>query len=391
MEMETLKMSIARVALVLVAVAFSPALAWADGNAFLEIDRYVATQMREQRIPGVQVGIYRRGKVVLAKGYGSANVELGVPVRPEMVFQSGSVGKQFTAAGVMLLVEEGRVSLEDSIAKYFPGAPASWQPIKVKNLLSHTSGLGQYANHERTAPFGPFNLQHEMTEEEVVKRFQAMRIDFPVGERWLYCDTNYVLLGILIHKVTGEFYGDFLARRIFRSLGMTATRIISDSTIIRNRVAGYRLDGETLENQKWVSPFYGSTGDGAMYFNVLDLAKWDAALYTEGLFKKSSLEQMWTPFALNNGERNIAGYGYGWFIRSIHGRKLIEHGGGWQGFTSHIARYVDDGITVVVLSNMASADSSRMAHAIAGLYDPALTPDVDTDAPLPGLEDYDTV
>ena len=100
---------------------------------------------------------------------------------------------------------------------------------------------------------------------------------------------------------------------------------------------------------------------------------------------------MWTPAVLNNGERNIAHYGFGWFIRSIHGRKLIEHGGGWQGFTAHIARYVDDGITVVVLSNLSSADSSKMAHAIAGLYDSALTPDADTDAPPAGLEDYDTV
>lgn len=384
-------MSIARAALVLFAVALSPGWAAADGDPLLKIDRYVAAQMQEQRIPGVQVGIYRHGKVVLAKGYGSANVELGVPVRPEMVFQSGSVGKQFTATGVMLLVEDGRVSLEDSITKYFAGAPASWQPIKVKHLLSHTSGLGQYANHERTQPFGPFDLQEQMTEDQVLKRIQALSIDFPVGERWLYCDTNYVLLGILIHKVTGQFYGDFLAQRIFKPLGMGATRTISNIDIVPNRVAGYQLDGESLKNQKWVSPFYSSTGDGALYFNVLDLAKWDAALYTENLLKKSTLEQMWTPAVLNNGERNIAHYGFGWFIRSIHGRKLIEHGGGWQGFTAHIARYVDDGITVVVLSNLSSADSSKMAHAIAGLYDSALTPDADTDAPPAGLEDYDTV
>lgn len=384
-------MSIARAALVLFAVALSPGWAAADGDPLLKIDRYVAAQMQEQRIPGVQVGIYRHGKVVLAKGYGSANVELGVPVRPEMVFQSGSVGKQFTATGVMLLVEDGRVSLEDSITKYFAGAPASWQPIKVKHLLSHTSGLGQYANHERTQPFGPFDLQEQMTEDQVLKRIQALSIDFPVGERWLYCDTNYVLLGILIHKVTGQFYGDFLAQRIFKPLGMGATRTISNIDIVPNRVAGYQLDGESLKNQKWVSPFYSSTGDGALYFNVLDLAKWDAALYTEKLLKKSTLEQMWTPAVLNNGERNIAHYGFGWFIRSIRGRKLIEHGGGWQGFTAHIARYVDDGITVVVLSNLSSADSSKMAHAIAGLYDSALTPDADTDAPPAGLEDYDTV
>ncbi|MBS0420063.1 MAG: beta-lactamase family protein [Proteobacteria bacterium] len=382
-------MRLLRLTVLLFAVALADAAA-ANVDPQHKIDQYVAGRMRQGQIPGVQVGIYRQGKVVFAKGYGVANLELGVPVRTDMVFQSGSVGKQFTATGVMLLVQEGRVGLEDSITRYFPDAPPSWQPIKVKSLLSHTSGLGQYSNHERTRPFGPFDLQHEVTEAEALARIEAMRIDFPVGERWLYCDTNYVLLGMLIHKVSGEPWGEFLAQRIFKPLGMAATRIISDAEIIPNRAAGYKLEEGVLRNQRWVAPFYNSTGDGAMYFNVLDLAKWDAALYTQTLLSQSNLERMWTPFALNNGERNIGNYGFGWFIRSIRGHRVIEHGGGWQGFTAHIARYVDDGTTVVVLTNMSSGDASEMAHAIAGLYDPALTPDADTDAPPAWLQDYDT-
>lgn len=382
-------MRLFRTAPLLFAVALANA-STTPADPLRKVDEYVVAQMQQGHIPGVQVGIYRRGKVIFAKGYGAANLELGVPVRTDMVFQSGSVGKQFTATGVMMLVQEGRVSLEDSITRYFPDTPPSWQPIKVKNLLSHTSGLGQYSNHERTRPFGPFDLQHEVTEAEALKRIEAMRIDFPVGERWLYCDTNYVLLGILIHRVTGEPWGEFLAQRIFKPLGMTATRVISDAEIIPNRVSGYTLKDEALRNQRWVAPFYNSTGDGAMYFNVLDLARWDAALYTQALLSHSNLEKMWTPFALNSGERNIANYGFGWFIRSIHGHKVIEHGGGWQGFTAHIARYVDDGTTVVVLTNLSSGDASEMAHAIAGLYDPALTPDADTDVPPAWLKDYDT-
>jgi len=306
------------------------------------------------------------------------------------MFQSGSVGKQFTATGVMLLVEAGRVKLEDSITQYFPGSPPSWQPIKVKHLLGQTSGLGQYANHERTQPFGPFNLQRQVTEDEALARIQSMRLDFRPGERWLYCDTNYVLLGMLIRKVTGQFYGDFLAQRIFKPLGMSATGIISDSAVVPNRVAGYRLEGGVLKNQDWIAPFYNSTGDGALHVNVLDFAKWDAALYGDTLLKKSSLEQMWTPIVLNDGTRNVANYGFGWFIRTISGHRVIEHGGGWQGFTAHIARYVDDGITVVVFSNLASAGSSEMAHAIAGFYDAKLTPGPDAEE-IKGLEDYDTV
>jgi CubicO group peptidase (beta-lactamase class C family) len=344
-----------------------------------KIDQYVAAQMKEQHIPGLEVGIYRKGQVILAKGYGLASVELNVPVRPEMVFQSGSVGKQFTATAIMMLVEEGKVNLEDSITKYFEHAPKSWQAIKIKNLLSHTSGLGEYESEERTTPFGLFYMRQDLTEDQLLERMQTMEIDFAPGEKWRYTNTNFVLLGFVVHKVTGQFYGDFLAQRVFKPLSMSSTRVISDSEIIPNRTVGYELDDGVLRNQAWVSPTYNSTADGALYFNVLDLAKWDGALYGEQLLKRSSLERMWTVFPLNDGKPNKGNYGFGWDIYTVHGHKLIEHGGAWQGFRSHIARYVDDGITVVVLSNVGPSKPGKIAHGIAGLFDPALTPDVDPD------------
>lgn len=342
-----------------------------------KIDQYVAAQMQEQHIPGLEVGIYRRGQILLAKGYGLASVELNVPVRPEMVFQSGSVGKQFTATGIMMLVEEGKVGLDDSIRKYFEHAPESWQAIKIKHLLSHTSGLGEYESEERTTPYGLFYLRQDLSEAQLVERMETMTIDFAPGEKWRYTNTNYVLLGIVIHKVTGQFYGDFLAQRIFKPLGMKSTRIISDIEIIPNRAVGYELNHGVLQNQAWVSPTFNSTGDGAMYFNVLDLANWDRALYGEQLLKRSSLERMWTVFPLNDGKPNSDHYGFAWGMNAVHGHKIIEHGGAWQGFRSHIARYVDDGLTVVVLSNVGPSKPGKIAHAIAGLCDPALTPDAD--------------
>jgi CubicO group peptidase (beta-lactamase class C family) len=340
------------------------------------VDDYLAQEMKAQRIPGLALGVYRNGEIVKAQGYGLANVELNVAVKPETIFQSGSVGKQFAATAVMMLVEEGKVGLDDAITKYFPGAPDTWNNIKVRNLLSHTSGLAEYESNERTGPSGPFYLRLDFTEDELLKKAEALPFDFQPGEKWSYRNTNYLLLGFLIRKVTGEFYGDFLQERIFKPLGMNATRIISEADIIPNRAAGYQLVKGELKNQDWVSPTFNSTADGALYFTVLDLAKWDAALYTEKLVKKSSLDQMWTVAKLNDGKPNKSNYGFAWDINQMNGHRVIEHGGAWQGFTTYIARYVDDKLTVVVLTNLDSAHSNpgKIAHHVAGLYLPALMP-----------------
>jgi CubicO group peptidase (beta-lactamase class C family) len=338
-----------------------------------KVDQYVEAEMHRQRIPGLALGVYRDGKVIRAQGYGLANVELNVPVTPETIFQSGSVGKQFTATAVMMLVEQGRVSLDDSITKYFPDTPPSWQKIKVRNLLSHTSGLKEYTD-DTAKPGGPINWRADYTEEQLLKIIESFPVEYQPGDKWNYCNTNYVLLGMLIHKVTGQFYGDYLQEHIFRPLGMTSTRIISESDIIPNRSAGYRLVRRQWKNQEWVAPSFNTTADGSLYFNILDLAKWDAALFTDQLLKKSSFDQMWTVFPLNDGKANADHYGFAWFIDKVNGHRVIEHGGAWQGFTTYIARYVDDKLTVVVLANLDSAHCSteKIAHSVAGLYDPRL-------------------
>jgi CubicO group peptidase (beta-lactamase class C family) len=341
-----------------------------------KVDAYVRGEIEKERIPGLALGVYRDGMIVKAEGYGLANLEWDAPAKADTIFQSGSVGKQFTATAVMMLVEEGKVGLDDSVQKYFLDAPDSWKNIKIRNLLSHTSGLGEYENAARTKPDGPFYLRLDMNEDELYKRITAMPMDFQPGEDWSYRNTNYVLLGILIHKITGKFYGDYLEERIFKPLGMTATRIISDRDIIPHRAAGYELVKGQLKNQEWVSPTFNSTADGALYFTVLDLEKWDAALYTDKLLKRSSFEQMWTVMKLNNGQPNKANYGFAWDIKQVNGHKVMEHSGAWQGFTTHIARYVDDKLTIVVLSNLDAghAQPGKIAHAVAGIYVPALTP-----------------
>ena len=337
------------------------------GDIDSRVDKYVQDSIRQQRIPGLALAVMRDGKIIKAQGYGLSNIELNVPVSPQTVFQSGSVGKQFTATGIMMLVEEGKVGLDDKITKYFPGAPESWNKFTVRNLLTHTSGLKDYTDNN-------FDYRRDYTEEGMLKMLQALPFDFAPGDKYSYSNSGYMLLGILIRKVTGKFYGDFLQERIFNPLGMTTTRIISEEDIVPNRAAGYQLVKGVIKNQEWVSPTLNTTADGALYFSVLDLAKWDAALYTKKLIKRSSLDQMWTPVRLNNGKTYP--YGFGWRIHEINGHKLIEHGGSWQGFTTAISRYVDDNLTVVALCNLDSdhARPEDIVHGVAGLYVPTLTP-----------------
>ncbi|MGC2720605.1 MAG: serine hydrolase domain-containing protein [Candidatus Acidiferrales bacterium] len=339
-----------------------------------KIDRYVQAEMQREIIPGLSLGIYKNGDIVLAKGYGLANIELNVPVKPETVFQSGSVGKQFTAAAVMMLVEEGKIGLNDPISKYFPKAPQFWNAIRVKNLLSHTSGLSEYTSDERTGPAGPFYTRLDFTEDQFVEKIEALPMEFKPGDKWDYRNTNYLLLGAIIHKITGKPYIDFLEERIFKPLGMTSTRLINEAEIIPNRAAGYQLVEGVIENQNWVSPSFNTTADGALYFNVLDLAKWDGALYGTTLLTQSSLDRAWTVFLLNDGKPNWSNYGFGWEINQINGHKVIEHGGAWQGFRCHISRYVGDQTTVVVLTNSDSAATDVVTHVVAGLVNPALDP-----------------
>jgi CubicO group peptidase (beta-lactamase class C family) len=341
---------------------------WAQtGDIESKVDNFVQASIRQQKIPGLALAVMRDGQIIKAQGYGLSNIELNVPASPQTVFQSGSVGKQFTATGIMMLVEEGKVGLDDKITKYFPGAPETWNKITIRNLLTHTSGIKDYTDKN-------FDYRRDYTEEDLLKILQTLPFDFAPGDKWSYSNSGYMLLGILIHKVTGKFYGDFLQERIFGPLGMTTTRIISEQDIVPNRAAGYRLIKGVIKNQEWVSPSLNTTADGALYFTVLDLAKWDAALYTEKLIKRSSLDEMWTPVKLNDGKP--CPYGFGWRVHEMNGHRLIEHGGSWQGFTTGISRYVGDKLTVVALCNLDSrhARPEEIIHGVAGLYVPALTP-----------------
>jgi CubicO group peptidase (beta-lactamase class C family) len=335
-------------------------LALAQSSLDSAVADYVKAEMERQHIPGLALLVTRDGKVVRSEGFGLANVELQVPVKPETIFQSGSVGKQFTATAVMMLVEAGKIGLNDPLTKYFLDAPPSWKNVTVRELLSHTGGFGDYPKN--------FNFRKDWTEPQLLKLVESIPLAYPPGTKWEYSNLGYLTLGILIHRVSGEFYGDFLQQRIFQPLGMQATRIISEADIIPNRAAGYRLVKGELKNQEWVAPAMNTTADGSLYFSIVDLSKWDAALYEGKLLKPSSFDLMWTPVKLKNGQPNKAGYGFGWFIEERNGHRCIHHDGSWQGFESAIDRYVNDHLSVVALTNLAGAKPGEITKHVAEMY-----------------------
>lgn len=340
-----------------------------------KVDEFIRAEMQKQKIPGVSLAVVKDGQIVYVKGYGFANIEHQVPVKPETVFQSGSVGKQFTAAGVMMLVEDGKINLEDKIGKYFADAPDAWKDITVRHLLTHTSGMTDYPKN--------FDFRRDYTEDDFYKQIKAAPLAFQAGEKWAYSNLGYVTLGILINKVTGKFYGDFLQERIFKPLKMTTARIINEADIVPNRASGYVLVKGEVKNQEWVSPSLNTTADGALYLTVYDMAKWDAALSGEKFLKKTALEQIWTPVKLNDGKTHP--YGFGWMFGEVNKHRIIEHGGAWQGFKAMISRFPDDKLTVIVFANLINANEKKLAHGVAAIYNSELA----ASAPKP-IEDKET-
>ena len=325
-----------------------------------EVAKVVRAEMEKQHIPGLALLVSRNGMPIREEGFGLASLELNVPVKPETIFQSGSIGKQFTATAVMLLVGEGKIGLEDPLSKYFDSGPRWWNNVTIRELLSHTAGFTDYPKD--------FDLRKDYTEAELLKIVEAIPPAYPPGTGWAYSNLGYVTLGILIHKVSGQYFGDFLQETVFKPLGMSTTRIISEADIIPNRAAGYVLEKGEIKNQEWVAPSANSTADGSLYFTILDLAKWDAALYSEKVLKESSKREMWTVAPLKDGKPNSGSYGFAWFVDSREGHRLVGHGGRWQGFTTHIARYLDNGLTIVILTNQGNCDPQRIVDEVAAIY-----------------------
>lgn len=326
-----------------------------------KVDEYIKAEMDKQHIPGLSLAVVKDGKVIKLEGYGLANVELNVPAKPETVYQIGSISKQLIAAGVLLLVEEGKVSLDDTIGKYLDGTPDTWKDITVRHLLTHTSGI------VREAPgFHPFKVQDDA---DVIKTAYSLPLRFTPGEKWEYCNVGYFALAEMIRKVSGKPWGDHLGERVFTPLEMSATRVTSVHAIVPNRASGYVWDNGKLRNDEDLLAVRPS---GAFLSSVLDLVKWDAALDTGKVLKQSTREQMWTPVRLNDG--TSYSYGFGWEVSTLGGHREVRHGGSLAGFRSELRRLVDDKLTIIVLANSANASPQSIAKGVAALYIPGLVP-----------------
>ena len=340
----------------------------AQGSARADaVDDYVVAQMRQLHIPGLSVAVVRAGRIVKARGYGLANVELNVPATEDTVFEIGSVTKQFTAAAIMMLVEEGRVGLDEPLSKYLAGVPAAWSAVTIRHLLTHSSGIQNYLDvpdlFTETARPG---LSHD----DIAKLFFArLQLDFRPGETWAYSNTGYLLLGNVIEQASGKSYWAFLDERIFKPLAMNTTRSSEPTAIIAQRAAGYEWHDHKLENRAALTE--NAYAAGSIVSTVRDLAKWDAALYTEQLLKRASFEQMWRANKVG-GAPAPYNYGFGWWVDTYHGRRVVAHSGGTPGFSSVIYRFVDDRLTVIILTNHADRVIDHLAIDIAGVYVPAL-------------------
>lgn len=301
-------------------------------------DEYLNAAMKYDRFIG-SVLIARDGVPVVNKGYGMASIELGVPNTPKTIFRTGSLAKQFTSMAVMQLQERGKLKTSDPICKYLDNCPAAWQPVTIRNLLTHTSGIPNYSSlpdWDTKHTFLPYTLT------EFIDLFRSLPLQFAPGEKHKYSNSGYILLGQIIEKTSGKKYTEFVRENIFTPLQMKNTGFEDSREILPNRAAGYDWSLGTFLNTRYTY-MKNSLPDGAVYSTTEDMLRWDQALYTEKLVTKKSMDEIFTPF--------LSEYAYGWRRPKRFNREIIEHSGSINGFSAYILRSPADRLTVIVLSN----------------------------------------
>ncbi len=298
--------------------------------------------------------VARGNDVLLDQGYGFADVEWKVPDSPKAKFRLGSITKQFTAASIMLLQERGKLKVTDPVKNYLPDAPAAWDKITIFNLLTHTSGIPSFTGFPDYHSFERVPI----TPKELVALFRDKPLDFQPGEKWSYSNSGYALLGYLIEKISGETYAKFVEDDIFKPLGMKDSGYDSNSAIIPDRAQGYTRGPDGLANAGYINmtvPFSA----GGLYSTTGDLLRWEQGLFGGRLLSPESLKQMTTPFKDD--------YAFGLMVRTENGHKVIDHGGGIEGFNTMLAYYPDDKLTVAVLGNLSGGAPQEIAKYLGTL------------------------
>jgi CubicO group peptidase (beta-lactamase class C family) len=334
---------------------------WCAGPLMADaVDDLVQNEMRRHPIPGLALEIIKNGKPARIAGYGVANLEWHTAVAPETVFEIGSVTKQFTAAGILLLAQEGKLSVDDKISRHLKETPPSWANITLRHLLTHTSGLRNYTGLDG------FELTRHLTQAQFIRRIGSEPLDFAPGEKWSYSNTGFNLLGYVIENVSGQGYWQFMHERIFGPLGMSSTTNRDPRHVIPLRASGYETDraGQYVNRDYDLTDIFSA---GAVVSTVLDMAKWNTALDQHTLLNAATEQEMWTPARLNNGTTHA--YGFGWFLDPLQGRPNIGHSGSTSGFSASIQRFPQDGLAVIVLTNADETGvATKVAKEIALLY-----------------------
>jgi CubicO group peptidase (beta-lactamase class C family) len=314
------------------------------------------------------------GKITYKKAFGMANLELNVPMQPDMVFRIGSITKQFTAIAILQLMEQGKLSLQDDITKYIPDYPTQAYKITIENLLTHTSGIKSYTNVPEFMKY----IMDDLKPEEVIDKFKNLPMEFAPGTKWNYNNSGFFLLGYIIEKVSGMKYQDYIEQNLFKPAGMTNSLYGSNRKIIKNRAYPYQPDGDSTVNADYMSMLLPYSA-GSLMSTVEDLYKWNRALISDKLVKKENLEKAWTEYKLSDGKGTH--YGYGWFLNQVQGSQSIEHGGGINGYLTFGIYLPAEDVFVAVFSNNTAkgpdAVSTRMAAIAIG------KPFTHTETPVP--------
>jgi len=331
------------------------------------LDDAVNAEIKRQNIPGLAIGIEQDGKITRLSGYGSANLEWQVPVTPDTLFQTGSTGKQFTSLAILMLQQEGKLRIDDPISNYLPDAPASWADIKLNHLLSHTSGLDD--------DYSKVDVQKTLSWDEVRQLVYTMPKTRPAGTQWAYCNMAYLMLGLVIEKMTGAPYHAYFTSHIFKPLGMTATRDNSEADIIPGRASGYERDGgklgAPLKNQAWVSTTFNHTADGSTYITARDFTTYLAAM--DG--PSPAFAPLWAAAkapVIKVAPDKPASYGMGWFTVTVNGTPIEYHTGSWQGFRAYIIHWPKQKTGVAVLVNSDIPEPSALFDKVIAAAAPGL-------------------
>ncbi len=314
-----------------------------DRQLTAEIDKLLSSQFKENE-PGAEILIARKGQVFYKKAFGMANLELNIPMKPDMVFRIGSLTKQFTAVAILQLMEQGKLSLQDEITKFIPDYPMQGQHITIEHLLTHTSGIKPYTSMEEMSEI----RRKDMNPNEVIDFFKNQPMDFVPGTKWKYNNSGYFLLGYIIEVITKKPYSTYLEDNFIKPLGLSDTYYGSDTRIIKNRVGAYDKDNDGFVNAEMMSmkiPYAG----GAMQSTVADLFKWHQALLANQLLKKETLDQAFKSYVLSDGK--LANYGYGWFQGKIQGSATVEHTGSINGFRTMELYLPAEDVFIAIFSN----------------------------------------